>query len=743
MSFYIDETNELDLNAIKQLSPNQFTALKGEDFRHDLTEHAIWFKLNLKSDLSQAQEFIIEFTDPSIWSITLYQVNADTTLVSQTGVGLFQKEKAVKGNRNNFRITLIPHQTNQLYFKVNSKTSITISASMHHADTTYERYLNEHTILGVYYGIVLLLILYSWLLFLATRFRTFLLYGLYVLSVAAFTSIADGFNSKYFSNLVLFFDGYHDIFFFAATNILALLFMADFLKIRSWNKGFFRVVIITCFVLAISVVTTFLISKPLMLQVVQFLGLITLVMFITGGIMAVVKKVDQAVYYLLAYIAFGMFIFIFLLSQYRVIAFSTLVQYSLHIGYALSMITLSYGLSQRIYSIYKELLVKEKEKKQIIEEKNIELEHKVEERTAYIAEKEINLRSILDNNDNSIWLIDRDYQLIDFNRIFGRLWENTYGTTLETGQNILEMMPIEELRKKWKERYDYGLEGNVDTYIDNYLIEGNQHYYEIRGFPIEEAGQVKGVAFFSKDISSRLKAEKQLKTQNEMLKKVNKELDSFVYSASHDLKAPLASVLGLINLVREETDLKSRLKLYGMMERSIIRLDTFIKDIIDYSRNERTEIKHTSIDLKKMIKNIFTDMKYLDGVNQIKKNIDVEEQSSFKSDALRVRIAVRNLISNAIKYGCSEDAKQKQIDVYVVINQNEATIKIKDFGPGIPEKHHPHIYEMFYKAHEKSSGTGLGLYIVKETVEKLQGGITFESKKNKGTTFTLNFPNNI
>ncbi len=738
LQFYIDESRDLTINEVKNES---FQRVENDVLRLDLTDDNIWLKVILKNELNEKLNLLLEFTDPSIYFIQLYKFNADSLLSQKkSGTSTQQYEKAVKGYKNNFRVELNTNESTELYFKVNSKTSITFSVLLEPETEATQRYSREQVLLGAFYGIIFLLVIYSITLFFITKIRVFLTYGLYVLSLSAFTSMADGFFPLFFHKPHIFLNGYFDILFFVISNVLGLLFMVDFLRIKKWSKTMMWFIYCYITFIIVSVSVLFVVSKAAMFQSTQLLGLATLFVYIFVGAKAVRKNIRQSIYFLLAYSAFGIFIVIFTLSLLRIIEFSVLVQYAIHFGYGLSMIILSYGLIKRLYSVYQKLIDKEKEKKELIRQKNKELEETVERRTSVITKKEVNLRAILDNTDSSIWLVDTSFNLIDFNRIFAFLWKIAYGTSLERGKNILDLMPDSDIKDRWRKRYTAGLNGEKGVFVESYKFEGRTRHFEIRTFPIKENDAVTGVSVFSKDITEQLQSEKQLKTQNEMLRKVNKELDSFVYSASHDLKAPLASVLGLINLVKEEANMKARLEYYAMMEKSVVRLDTFIKDIIDYSRNERTEISYEPIDLQETVETIFEDLKYLKGFEGIDKKINIASNGPLKNDKVRVKVALRNLISNAIRYGCPPEGNRR-IVITAKVDEEKAIVTIKDFGPGISEKHHPHVFEMFYRAHERSEGTGLGLYIVKETLEKINGSIELVGSSGDGCEFVLTIPN--
>lgn len=244
--------------------------------------------------------------------------------------------------------------------------------------------------------------------------------------------------------------------------------------------------------------------------------------------------------------------------------------------------------------------------------------------------------------------------------------------------------------------------------------------------------------------SNRQAQEEILRQQNEQLIKINKELDSFVYSVSHDLRSPLSSILGLINVAKLEgfKDPQMLNTYFEMIERSILKLDETIKEILDYSRNARGELAIEEIDLEKMIQNAFNQMQYLPGYHGTVKQVSVQNHTALYSDTYRLSVILLNLISNSIKYG--DDSKdQKQIQVTATITPAHCVLQVRDNGIGIHSDYIDNVFNMFYRATDRSQGAGLGLYIVKEMVEKLSGSISITSELGEGTKITITIPNKL
>jgi len=226
------------------------------------------------------------------------------------------------------------------------------------------------------------------------------------------------------------------------------------------------------------------------------------------------------------------------------------------------------------------------------------------------------------------------------------------------------------------------------------------------------------------------------------LKKTKSELDRFVYSASHDLRSPLKSLLGLSDMIIDDisTDNILQLKQMDMMKSSIIKLDNFIEDILNYSRNARTEVANEAIDFRQTIDDITNNLIHMDGAKEIKLKMEMDQDLKFVSDRARVNLILNNLISNALKY--KDPSKKHQFLGIQIKNSNDnAVITIEDNGIGIEAKNKEKIFDMFYRATKTSTGSGLGLYIVKEAINKLAGSIKMESELTKGTKFIVTIPN--
>lgn len=233
--------------------------------------------------------------------------------------------------------------------------------------------------------------------------------------------------------------------------------------------------------------------------------------------------------------------------------------------------------------------------------------------------------------------------------------------------------------------------------------------------------------------------EKKLVAQNQELSKINSELDKFVYSTSHDLRAPLSSVRGLIQLVERETNL-DEIKLYvSLMKNRVDNLDKFITDISDYSRNSRTDVAHTPVHLKECIGSVLDSLRFYPGSERVQMKLNVPDELSIVSDPMRLQLVIGNLVSNAFKY-YDPGKNEHFLNISASVHEAALNLSFSDNGIGIVPERLSRVFEMFFQAHERSIGSGLGLYIVKETIVKLGGTISVQSVEGKGSTFTVSLP---
>lgn len=260
-------------------------------------------------------------------------------------------------------------------------------------------------------------------------------------------------------------------------------------------------------------------------------------------------------------------------------------------------------------------------------------------------------------------------------------------------------------------------------------LEGELHDFEIR---MVYSGEEEILTIF-RDVTFRKTTERELIQRNF-------ELDSFVYRASHDLKAPLNSLMGIIDILVQE-DISSEIVTYiGLMNRSVVKLDTFIRNLTDFSRITRLEIKDQVVDFQQLFDETRESLMHMEYADRVELTLEHKDSLPWHGDRFHLGIVLANLLSNAIKYQ-DHQKEESRVLVRVEIKDNSTKIEVEDNGIGIKEEYQAQLFELFFRASNQSFGSGLGLYITKNAVEKMDGTVTLNSTPGVGTCFTVTVPN--
>lgn len=232
---------------------------------------------------------------------------------------------------------------------------------------------------------------------------------------------------------------------------------------------------------------------------------------------------------------------------------------------------------------------------------------------------------------------------------------------------------------------------------------------------------------------------RKLDNVNQSLNESNQELNTIIYKASHDLRAPLTSNMGLVNLSMMETKDKNVLEYLKLIKKSNNRLDKILKDLFQLTRIRNTNQDPERIDFNKLIEEIVEELKYIEGFENTKLILQVDDITDFSCDMLIIRSVFQNIIENAVKYRDLSKA-YNSICIKVLEKCDCIEVVVEDNGTGIVQNEVEKIFNMFHRSQERIRGTGLGLYIVKTSLEKIGGKISVKTKIRKGSIFTVNLP---
>jgi len=249
---------------------------------------------------------------------------------------------------------------------------------------------------------------------------------------------------------------------------------------------------------------------------------------------------------------------------------------------------------------------------------------------------------------------------------------------------------------------------------------------------LDGTDKIEGVISISRDITERKAFEARLEEKI-------KDLDTFIYRSSHDLKGPLASLQGLLNVARSEVKDEIAIQYLKLIEKSVLNLDTILMDLLNITKITQGSLSIVDINIKETITKIISSFENLPEYSNIKWDLDFDTTEVLQLDKSLVNNIFQNLIINAIKYQ-DKSKNHPLIRISTKRYDDQMIIKIEDNGEGISEDLQKNVFDMFFRGNTKSSGTGLGLYIVKNAVEKSGGKIELISKEKVGTAFTIILP---
>lgn len=348
-------------------------------------------------------------------------------------------------------------------------------------------------------------------------------------------------------------------------------------------------------------------------------------------------------------------------------------------------------------------------------------------------ELEINFKSIFSQVAVGVMLYDLNHEIIQANKRFYELIEYSK-------EEFDEIQPVGITHPEDREKTIKKTEELVTGVIDNYSQE--KRYVTKSGRIVwvfltatvvkNRQGKPKHIISVAQDISLRKTAEQEL-----IYKK--SELDTFVYRASHDLRGPVASLMGLYNIVKVEfAHDKNAITYFEHYNNSVMRLHAVLQNLIDLTKIKESETKITQVDLKELIENSLNSMKNLTDFNRIAFDVLVDIDFKVFIDGKKFKTIIKNLVENSIIYSTPESTAF--VKVFVTYQENVLKLEVVDNGRGIDPRIQSKVFNMFFRGTEKSKGSGLGLYIVKNAVEKLNGSIQLSSKLNEGTKFSVYIP---
>jgi len=353
-----------------------------------------------------------------------------------------------------------------------------------------------------------------------------------------------------------------------------------------------------------------------------------------------------------------------------------------------------------------------------------------------LAESENNFRSIYEQAAAGIFQLDLAQNIIGVNKVFGNMLGHTRRTDAHR-QPVLGLIHPEHHQEVSEalEKVVLGKEENLKLEARFLPKDDGQVVWLLITFSLVRHADLspKYVLGIVQNISELKKVQQDL-----MFK--NNELDTFVYRASHDLLGPIASLRGLSDIMSMEENSPTMAHYISLFKGSAKRLDTILQNLIELTKIKSAEISVQEVDVWPIIKEGIAAFANLPEFARVKILTEVRLTKPLFSDPRLLAVIFQNLIENGIKYSRNNISDGFMNILVEETSEEVVRIVVEDNGEGIPKMSLNKIFNMFFRATESSKGSGLGLYVLKNALDKLNGSVAVESELGRGSRFTVFLP---
>ncbi|MBC7399022.1 MAG: PAS domain-containing sensor histidine kinase [Mucilaginibacter sp.] len=310
------------------------------------------------------------------------------------------------------------------------------------------------------------------------------------------------------------------------------------------------------------------------------------------------------------------------------------------------------------------------------------------------------------------------------------------------GKHISLIIPTERLQE---ETYIIGevIKGNKVDHFQTYrqAKDGKQVPLSITVSPIvDDRSNIIGASKIARDISDQIKSQEEMTRLFEQVKELNAKKDEFIGLASHELKTPLTSISGYLQLLGNIVTEEKGKRFIAKTILQVKKLNTLVSDLLDVSSIEAGKLRYAveRFDIRQVIENVIELFAYGNCSHQITLDTNLAEIYIY-GDANRVEQVLNNLLTNAIRYAPGS----KQIIISLCVEEDQVKIGVRDFGVGIAPGKLEQIFSRFYRVDEANpniSGLGIGLFLSQEIITRHHGKIWAESEPGVGSTFWFTLP---
>lgn len=354
------------------------------------------------------------------------------------------------------------------------------------------------------------------------------------------------------------------------------------------------------------------------------------------------------------------------------------------------------------------------------------------------------LEVIMENTDFHLAYLDTDFNFIKVNSAYAR--GSGHSKEELIGKNHFALFPNKENQKLFERVRAKGkpVSHKAKPFEYKNQPERGVTYWDWSLNPVKnDSGEVKGLVLSLRNVTEEKRAKEKIKRLNRRLKKqalslesVNRELEAFNYSISHDLMAPLRRIKGFVQVLKEDCDDKldeQDRDYFGRITQSVNHMNRIINDLLRISRINTQKLKHERVNLSQMAREVLESFKKTNSKRKIK--FRIEDQLTTRGDRGLLRIVVENLLSNAWKF--TRPKETAVIEMGKVKKKGKDVFFIRDNGVGFDRDYAYKLFIPFQRLHsdDRFPGMGVGLGLASRIIHRHGGRIWGESELGKGACF--------
>ena len=694
------------------------------------TRSAIWLQVQVLPSADAPAQWLLEIANPALDRLDLYVSYGASGFDHQVGGDSVPfADRAVPHRHHVKPVRLQSGAVTTIYLRIASLGTVSAPATLWQSAALWQRDQQTYAVFGVYFGLLMGLLLYNLLLFVSVRDRAYLIYVGFTAFMGLSQAANSGLAAQFLWPAAVWWNNVSINAMNALAGVFGLVFACAFLSSRTTMPTLDRWMRLQVVLWAASFVGALALPYRVAVWSVTSLALVGVLTVALAAFLAIRRRHPGAPYFALAWGALLLGVLVLTLHNNGFLPSNVFTANALLIGSAMEMVLLSFALADRINTARKE-----KE----LAQAQMESEHAV---VQALQQSQEHYRAVIEHVAEGMMVV-QDERFVFVNARAAEILESTRGEIMARGA-MRSVHPDDRAALTERARRRMAGEPVPERITLRLLLKGRPvKWLELGDATVPWDGRL-GLLIFFLDVTERHQAELDTHNALERQQELNALRSRFVSMTSHEFRTPLATILSSQDLLRHYHDRlpsAERMELLGVIEAGVHRMTRMLDRVLLIGKAEAQmlEFQPAEIDLQALCVELVEEARSMDGGAPGTVQLDFLGQMPGQHyDEKLLRHIVGNLLSNALKYSPEGGLVRLQ----VTTEGSQTVLEVSDQGIGIPAAELPHLFESFHRASNVGSiaGTGLGLAIVKNAVDLHGASIAVFSQEGKGTRFVVRF----